>query len=154
MQAAPGNAQNEPGNPSRRRRRKQVAIFLFCLVIAMVLWFLRALENTYETQINHPVRFVNLPDDYVLLKPLPRRLTFEVEALGFAILKHNWNFSKTPVTIDFRELKPVMPYKKSGFRDSIGMVRFTGPISKQLGDISVKKIRPDFLVIDMAPKKK
>jgi hypothetical protein len=144
----------EPASPQRKRRRRQVAIFLFCILIAMVLWFLRALENNYETQINHPVRFTNLPDDYVLLRPLPRKITLDVEALGFSILKHNWNFSKTPLTIDFRELKPVMPRKKAGFKDTVNLSRFADPFTHALVDIKVKGVKPEKLVLEMAPRQK
>jgi hypothetical protein len=145
---------SEPASPQRKKRRRQVAIFLFCILIAMVLWFLRALENTYETQINHPVRYTNLPDDYVLLRPLPRKITLEVEALGFSILKHNWNFSKTPLTIDFRELKPVMPRKKTGFKDTVNLTRFEANFSHDLVDIRVKGVKPESLILEMAPRQK
>ncbi|HBB93612.1 MAG: hypothetical protein A2X22_05335 [Bacteroidetes bacterium GWF2_49_14] len=152
MNAAPGNPESEPANPGRKRKRRQVSILLFCIMIATALWFLRALENTYETQINHPVRYTNLPDDYVLLHPLPNRLELDVEALGFSVLKHNWNFSKTPLTIDFKDIKPVMPRKKAGFRDTVSLNGFAKIFSESLGDISVTGIHPDFLILDLAPK--
>lgn len=152
MNPTPGNPESVPANPGKKRKRRQVSILLFCIMIATVLWFLRALENTYQTQINHPVRFTNLPDDYVLLHPLPNRLALDVEALGFSVLKHNWNFSKTPLTIDFKDLKPVMPRKKASFRDTVSLNGFAKNFSESLGDISVTGIQPDFLILDLAPK--
>jgi hypothetical protein len=152
MTANSGNPESEPVNPGKKRKRRQVSVLLFCILIATVLWFLRALENKYETQINHPVRFTNLPDDYVLLHPLPNRVSLDVEALGFSILKHNWNFSKTPLTIDFKDLKPVMPRKKSEFRDTVSLKGFEKNFSEFFGDISVNGIHPDFLILDLSPK--
>ena len=152
MNAHPGYPESESANPGKKRKRGQGSILLFCILIATLLWFLRALENQYVTQINHPVRFKNLPDDYVLLHPLPNRLTLDVEALGFSILRHNWNFSKTPLYIDFNDLKPVMPRKKAGFRDTVSINGFTKNFSESFGDIIVTGIRPNLLILDLGPK--
>jgi len=152
MENLPGNQVAEPVSPQKIKRRRQVLIFLFCIAIALVLWFLNALENRYQTDINHPVRFINLPDDYVLLSPLPRKLALEVEGLGFSILKHNWNLSKDPLIIDFREIKPLLPRNPVAFTDTVDLQRFAGSFSDVLGDLTVTGFRFSKLVLEMSSK--
>jgi hypothetical protein len=153
MEDQPGNQVAEQVSHQKRSRRRQVLIMLFCIIIATILWFLRALENRYQTEITHPVQYSNLPDNYVLLEPLPRRLTLEVEGLGFSILKHNWNFSKAPLMVDFKELKLTIPRKPSNFRDTIQMSRLAEPFSAALGDLKVTGFKQQQLIIDLAPKR-
>ena len=153
MEGQPGNQVAEQESHRNTKRRRQFVIMLFCMVIATVLWFLRALENRYETEITHPVQYLNLPENYVLLQPLPRKLTLVVEGLGFSILRHNWDFSKDPLLIDFENIKLGVPKKSSVFRDTIQMNRFAGNFSVALGDLKVTGFRQQKLVVDMAPKK-
>lgn len=153
MEGQPGNQVAVQESHQNIKRRRQVLIMLFCIVIATVLWFLRALENRYDTEITHPVQYVNLPDNYVLLQPLPRRLTLQVEGLGFSILRHNWDFSKEPLLVDFEDMNLAIPRKSSVFSDTIQMNRFAGSFSVALGDLKVTGFRQQKIVLDMAPKR-
>lgn len=153
MESQPGNQVAEQESHRNIKRRRQVLILLFCVVIASVLWFLRALENRYDTEITHPVEYVNLPENYVLLQPLPRKLTLEVEGLGFSILRHNWDFSKDPLIVDFHDINLAVPRKPSVFRDTVQLSPFAGPFSVALGDLKVTGFKQQQLLLDMAPKR-
>jgi hypothetical protein len=153
MKDHPGNQVAEPVSHQKIKRRRQLLIMLFCITIATALWFLRALENQYQTEITHPVQYINLPENYVLLQPLPRRLTLKVEGLGFSILRHNWDFSKDPLIVDFTDIRLAIPRKAATFRDTVQMDRFIEPFSVALGDLKVTGFKQQQLFLDMAPKR-
>ena len=54
------------------RQDSRVVIFLICLLIATVLWFLNALGKNYTTQINYPVKYVNYAQTTVSSERLAR----------------------------------------------------------------------------------
>ncbi|MFA5816366.1 MAG: hypothetical protein WC865_12170 [Bacteroidales bacterium] len=143
----------DPVNPGKSRRRQQLTILIACVLIATVLWFLRALENEYTTRVDHPVRYINLPDKMIILNPLPQRISLEVKGLGFSVLRHNWNFSKTPLTIDIKKLKSVPAKRKKGFVEYMPMNQYFNDFPTQLKDLKVLAIIPDTLMFRFAFKK-
>ncbi|TSA31649.1 MAG: hypothetical protein D4R64_17745 [Porphyromonadaceae bacterium] len=143
----------DPANPRKSRRRQQLTILIACVLIATALWFLRALEYEYTTRVDHPVRYINVPDKMITLNPLPQRISLEVKGLGFSILRHNWNFSKTPLTIDFKKLKTVPAKRKKGFVEYMPMNQYFNDFSTQLKDLKVLAIIPDTLMFSFAYKK-
>jgi hypothetical protein len=145
-------AQSESEHRSSRvkRRKQQIVTFLFCMGIATVLWFLRALENDYTTQISNPVNIEGLPANRALLPPLQKEVTLRVEGHGYSLLKHNLDFSRSPLTVNYGEIRPFPPKEKSGFTERIPMVRFIQSFSVQMGDLKVLSIKPDTLVLQFS----
>jgi hypothetical protein len=139
-------------NPGKNRRRQRLTVLIVCVLIATFLWFLRAFENDYTTWIDHPVKFVNLPDKMITLDPLPDKVRLEVKGLGFSILRHNWNFSKTPLVIDFRKIHPPSPRRIKGFIEYLPMQQFSADFSSQLKGLNVQSIRPDTVRLQFAFK--
>lgn len=125
-------------------------MLLACVLIATVLWFLRAFENEYTTRVVHPVRYINLPENMVTLNTLPQRISLEVKGLGFSILKHNWNFSKTPLTIDLNRLKTPPAGKRKGHVELMPMNLYFNDFSVQLKELKVVAVYPDTLTFRLA----
>jgi hypothetical protein len=143
----------DPAHRGKSRRRRQLKVLLFCVLIATIFWFLRAFENEYTTRVDHPVSYINLPDKMMTINPLPQRISLEVKGLGFSILKHNWNFSKTPLVIDIRKLRSMPARRKKGFIDYLPMYQYYNDFSAQLKDLKVLAIIPDTLMFRFAFKK-
>lgn len=143
----------DPANPGKSRRRRQLTILIACVLIAIALWFLRALENEYTTRVDHPVQYINLPDKMITINPLPQKISLEVKGLGFSVLRHNWNFSKTPLTIDFKKLNSVPAKRKKGFVEYLPMNQYFIDFSSQLKDLKVLAIIPDTLIFRFAFRK-
>lgn len=143
----------DPANPGKSRRRQQLTILIACFLIAVALWFLRALENEYVTHVEHPVRYFNLPEKMIALNPLPQRISLEVRGLGFSVLRHNWNFSKTPLAIDLRKLKSAAGKKKKGFVEYLPLNQYYNDFTTQLKDLKVVASIPDTLVVRFAARK-
>jgi len=153
MQQAPFPPVTDPGNPGKSRRRKRLSILIACVLIASALWFLRAFENEYTTRVDHPVRYINMPDKMITVNSLPQRISLEVKGLGFSVLKHNWNFSKTPLIIDIKKLRAIPNRNLKGFVEYLPMNQFLNDFSAQLKDLKVQSINPDTLMFRFAVKK-
>ena len=153
MDPAPSGMAAEPAGRSKKGRRQQLRILAACVLIATILWFLRAFENEYTTFVDHPVRYINLPEKMTPLNPLPQRISLEVKGLGFSVLKHNWNFSKTPLVIDIRALGNFNVSQKKGFTIVLPMSQMLNDFSSQLRDLRVLAVKPDTLTFRFAVKK-
>lgn len=141
---------HDPANPGKSRRRQQFSILLACVLIATALWFLRAFENTYTTRVENPVTYINLPDQMITLSPLPQRISLEVKGMGFSVLRHNWDFSKTPLIIDFKTIKSVSAKKKKGFVEYLPMNQYCEVFSTHLSGLKVLSIIPDTITFRFA----
>jgi YbbR domain-containing protein len=71
-----------------------------CLAIATILWFLNALNKEYITEITYPVKYSDLPKGKMLVSDMPREITLEVKAHGFALLRHELATSFLPIVFN------------------------------------------------------
>jgi hypothetical protein len=153
MEPAPLRTVADPASRNIKKRRQQLRILAACVLIATCLWFLRAFENEFTTSVDHPVRYINVPEKMIAISPLPQRIRLEVKGLGFSILRHNWNFSKTPLIIDIKNIKAFNTVQKKGFSVHLPMNQFLGDFSTQLKDLRVLAIKPDTVIFRLAVKK-
>ena len=68
---------------------KRIVVFIVCLSIATVLWFLNALSKDYSTTISYPVKYVNPPGNQFLSNSPPAKFDLKVEAHGFTLFVIN-----------------------------------------------------------------
>lgn len=78
------------------QQRRFITFFIF-LILSACLWFVRSLGEEYETQVDYPVRYINFPEDKVLVGFVPDKLQLTVRAKGFSILKSKMNFNQIPI---------------------------------------------------------
>ncbi|HYQ59128.1 MAG TPA: hypothetical protein VEP89_17420, partial [Draconibacterium sp.] len=83
---------------------KRVVVFLVCVFIATVLWFLNALEKDYTTTISYPVRYVSPPDHQFLANKPPEKLDLKVDAHGFTLLRHKLSFAYSPIILNLTNI--------------------------------------------------
>jgi hypothetical protein len=143
----------DPASREKIKRRQQLRILAACVLIAAALWFLRAFENEYTTFVDHPVRYINIPDKMITMSPLPEQISLEVKGLGFSILRHNWSFSKTPLVIDIRTLAPSYGSRNQGFTGHVALNPLLNVFSAQLNDLRVLAVKPDTLTLRFAVTK-
>lgn len=70
-------------------------VFAVCLAIATALWLLNAFTKNYNTLVQIPIKYKNLPADKVLLSELPTEIQLEVEGYGFDLLTFNNQITDT-----------------------------------------------------------
>ncbi|MDR1667300.1 MAG: YbbR-like domain-containing protein [Bacteroidales bacterium] len=123
--------------------KREMLVYLLFLLIAIVIWYLNALNKTYTTDLKFNAQFVNLPKDKILVKAPDNNLTFTVEAQGFTLLKYRIGlvFRSIAINADYHLLK----YGKNGeyYTPTSTVMK---NVSEQLGtDINLLRIWPDTL---------
>ncbi|MGE0020995.1 MAG: YbbR-like domain-containing protein [Draconibacterium sp.] len=127
------------------RNNKRVAVFLICLLISTVLWFLNALSKDYTTSVNYPVKFTNPPKNQFLSGGAPAELNLTVQGKGFALLQHKL-LTFSPVEIDISGI--IQQTEPSSGSYKILSRNLMGTISTQVAsDIIISEIKPELLVI-------
>jgi YbbR domain-containing protein len=79
---------------------KEMISFSFFLLLSFVLWYLNSLEKDIEYEMKYPVRYVNLPENRVLVDELPAKLNVFLKGPGYSILKVKLTGSQSPVVLD------------------------------------------------------
>jgi len=134
----------------RKIFRQRLGIFLIFAGIATFLWFLQALQKDYVTVIDNPLIFKNLPEGQIQISDLPRKLSMEIESNGLSILRHNWDLSKQPIQIDFRELVPEQRSSNRSRWITVSLAGYRQKIAAQMGNFQIISLFPDTLTLGLA----
>jgi hypothetical protein len=89
---------------SSGRNNQRLIIFIICLILATILWFLNALSKNYTTQIAYPVRYIELPKNKFIINEPPSNLQLRVNAHGFTLLRYKLHMAFYPVELNVSEI--------------------------------------------------
>jgi YbbR domain-containing protein len=83
----------EPGAAYQGRNNSPIRfdwkVFIWCFLIAAILWLLTALNEQYTSNtISVKVHYLNLPKDKVFVKPLPDEFKLSVNAKGWDLMSY------------------------------------------------------------------
>jgi hypothetical protein len=123
--------------------------FGFFLLVAAIFWFFNALNKEYNTDLIVPVRYVNLPDNKILVGESENSIKVNISAFGYQIIDYKTS-TISPVLIDFNKflLSPVPNNKNRKFY--ILTSTFRDEISSSLGEnLRINKISPDSLMMEL-----
>nr|WP_319997416.1 CdaR family protein [uncultured Draconibacterium sp.] len=125
---------------------KRVIVYLICVLIATVLWFLNALEKDYTTTISYPVRYVSPPNHQFLANKPPEKLDLKVDAHGFTLLRHKLNFSYSPIILNLTNITKNQESNNGTFM--VPTNTLNRRISSQISsEISLQQVNPDIIRI-------
>jgi hypothetical protein len=125
----------------RLKNDQRIVIFLVCLLIATILWFLNALSKNYTATLPYSVKYSNPPEKLFLSNNPPSRLNLEVEAHGFTLLRQKLSFSLSPINFNLDDIKNSEP--SSNNRVLLQRENLIRRISSQVSnDISVLNVNP------------
>ncbi len=85
--------------------RRDAYVFLICLGIAVLIWFLIVLSKQSATTLEYAIKFVDIPEDMILVNNPDSILVFRIESGGFELLTLKYLNSRKPVEINCRNLK-------------------------------------------------
>ena len=130
---------------------QKILTFLFFLLLSVIFWLLNALDQDYTTVITYPVHYSNFPKNKVLIGDVPNRLSLNVSAHGYTLLRFKLNSRKIPIIFDVRSSSL---YKVPGESSTTYYVLTRlarDRIATQLGsNIQVHDILPDTLYFQFA----
>jgi hypothetical protein len=81
----------------REKYQQKILIFLFFVIISIVFWLIRSLNQEYEADILYPVKYDDFPENKVLVNKLPEKLKLRVRAVGFTILGRKYIHFLSPL---------------------------------------------------------
>jgi len=127
--------------------RKETLIFSFFLFITIIIWFMKALEKNYTTDIDYPVRYRDFPEDKTLIGEVPDHLTLKVFAHGYILLQHKISSRYIPLVISVKSFSPrAMRGVDSGFY-FLETRYLKDYIDKQLSsEFEILDVKPDTLI--------
>jgi hypothetical protein len=135
-------------------KKSNFSIFLTCLLLATLFWFLNIFTKNYDSLINVPVRYVNLPKNKAVLNELPQNINIEVSAYGFYLLTHRISQKADTIEID----GSLIQERTSGFpKNYIPTRSLVNRFTEQFGTaVKVKNVLTDtiFFQFDKISTKK
>lgn len=136
--------QPSPNAEAVNQNKRNFSIFLICVGIAMLFWFLIALSKEYSTTIAVPVQFINTPGKKLLSNELPKQLKFNVKGKGFSIISHYVYNANDTLQIDLKSLLSSNKWQTDD--QSIYSLALVEQFNKYSGNnFSVNHISPDSL---------
>lgn len=132
-------------DPVAIRNNQRLVVFIICLFIASILWFLNALSKNYTTDIAYPVKYVNMPKNKFIINEPPRKLQLRVNAHGFTLLRYKLRLAFSPVVLNISQ---IMEENKvtAGGSYNIQSASILDNISRQISsDINIMNVRPPTL---------
>ncbi len=132
--------------------RQRLVIFLICLVISVIIWFTIKLSDDYDTVIQMPVTFVNLPKNRALTYASDTMLQVEVLDKGSDLFRMLYfeDVPRVPISLRFLPL-----YQKGGaYHGFISPSSIINDIEREqdlLGKIV--SVSPDTIYLSFEPEK-
>ena len=80
---------------------KEFLIFLFFLFLSSVFWLMMTLNETYEQEINVPVRLVNVPKNVVLTSDITDTVRVTVRDKGYALAAYMYGDRVAPISVNY-----------------------------------------------------
>jgi hypothetical protein len=131
--------------------KEKVFVFLACLALSSLLWFLNALEKHYTDRIFVPVEYTNIPKNKKSSGQLPKKLDMTVDASGYTIFQYKLRLVFNPVLLDVNELTDNLLANKYISRYTISTMNHKAEIAKQIGnEVQIISIRPDSINFNMS----
>lgn len=126
---------------------KDFLVFLLFLGISTALWTLQALRKNYETTVNMPMAYVNLPKDYIITNDLPDHIKLTIEGKGSDLVRYRYGRVLSPLQIDMEEV--------ANGRRKVATSSYLGQIHKQIkSETNIRRIYPDSILYVLEKQKK
>ena len=135
---------------------QRILTYLFFVFLSTIFWFLRALSDNYRADIMYPVKYVNIPENRVVIGKLPKRIELQVEAAGFNILGLKLR-PKFPIKFDISSFLINTTGKDSSFiLTNAARNRLSNELNRNKRNFRIINISPDtifFHFTEMISKK-
>lgn len=84
---------------------KDLLVFLVFVFISTALWMLHASRKDYETVVQIPVSYENIPKDIILTNALPKQLRITIVGRGTNLANYRFGKDFDPIQIDMTDIK-------------------------------------------------
>lgn len=98
-------------------KSKDFFLFTVALLTATFFWFLRALNETYEADIQIPIELINIPKEVLITDPPISQLTLTVKDKGSLLILYQFGKRNKPIQIDFNKWRNNGSYTRISVSD-------------------------------------
>ena len=128
------------------KKDNRLVVFMICLLIASVIWFVNALGKRYETYVTIPIQYTKLPKNKVLVEAPPSSVQVKMEAYGFILLRHKIKLTIDPINFNVSLFTDHLMDKSDASEFNIISDRYIKQIADQVSaNIKILDITPDTL---------
>lgn len=132
--------------------RKNLSVFFVCLVISVIIWFTLKLSDEYDTVIDIPITFTNIPRHKVLTYISDSVIQVEVLDKGSNIFRMLYLEEMAPVAVSLKYL-PVYP-RNGSYQGIINTAMLINEIERETGLLGkVISVSPDSLYLSFETEK-
>lgn len=122
---------------------KRIIMFLIFVTISSMLWLLNALSKDYITEVECPIAYKNIPDDYVFIGEPVNSVKLQVSGRGFTLLKYSLGTIALPYGIDLQSYFSGNEKEQASISFSYYIISNKEQIERFLND--------EIAVLDVAP---
>ncbi len=128
-------------NKSKFFNKEKLLIFIVCLVVSVLFWFLLAFNGFYSTVITVPVEYINMPEERMIIAKLPSKVDVNVSGSGYQLLSYMLQPDQGKILLDGRNIgvKPSVKNRNAFLTTYHGIDFF----NRQHLDVKVLNIQPD-----------
>jgi hypothetical protein len=126
----------------REKYQQRLLLFLFFIVLSFIFWFIRALNEVYQSDITYPIKYTKFPADKILTGELPNQLKLRVEASGMNILARKLHLNVKALKFNVESFS----FQKSGNNSFYILTKQVREfIMEDMENIRILNISPDTL---------
>lgn len=126
---------------------KKILTFLFFVLLALIFWLMQIWRQKFDTEINIPVRYVNIPDSIVFENELPTNIEVGIKDDGAAMFNYYFNKGKDSIIVDVREMIKGTQERVIQGRNLEQMIRGKLLVSSELNSYSPTRISYAYAVL-------
>ncbi len=93
------------GNPKDEKLRNQFYVFMVCLGISILIWFLIVLSKKNMETIEFPIVYGSAPSNLVLTNSPDSLISLRLSSTGFELITLKYLTRKKPVIVDLKALR-------------------------------------------------
>ena len=87
----------------RINNSREFLVFLLFLLVSFIIWYLTTMRGEYEMEYSPKLRLKNVPEDMIVIEPLPEQMHVVLKDKGDELLKYKARRSFKEVVIDYRQ---------------------------------------------------
>ena len=89
---------------------KEIIIFLFFLLLSFGFWLLQSLQQEYEHRVDLPIRYKNVPSEWILSGNNPQKISIQLKDKGTVLIYYSWKSNSDPIDISLTGLVRMSDY--------------------------------------------
>lgn len=127
-------------------QNRDLLVFLFFVCLSTALWTLQELRKVTEDTVEMPLKYVNLPKDYVVTNELPEHLKLTLEGRGSDLIRYRLGRELETLEIDLGEI--------AKGKKSVSTAAYLGQIQKIVMESQIKRVYPETIPVTIEKQKK